>query len=48
MIYQGNIKKMRSEKGIPIVYYLSIGDKEIKINNLIGKKLSIKFLNQIN
>ena len=48
MIYQGNIAKMRSEKDDPIKYYLSIGDNEINVNNLIGKNLKIKFEHQIN
>lgn len=39
---------MRSEKGTPVNYYLSIGEDEIKVNNLIGKNLRIKYENQIN
>ncbi len=48
MIYKGNISKMRSEKHNPISYYLTIGDSEIKMNNLIGKNIKIEYLNQIN
>lgn len=39
---------MRSEPGTPVNYFLSIGDDEIKVNNLIGKNIRIKYENQIN
>jgi len=48
MRYEGNIKKMRSEKQEPVKYYLSIGENEILMNNLIGKKITIDYQNQIN
>ena len=48
MRYEGNIKKMRSEKQEPVKYYLSIGENEILMNNLISKKITIDYQNQIN
>lgn len=48
MIFSGNIRKMRSEFGQPINYFLSIGEKEIAMNELIGKEMKMSFAGQIN
>ena len=48
MEYQGNIIKMRSELSDPIQYFLPIGNQEIYLNNLLGKKISFRFDGQIN
>lgn len=48
MTIKGNIFKMRTELSDAILYYLPIGDKEIKMNPYIGKKISLTFSKQIN
>lgn len=45
---QGNIKKMHANLQDKIAYYLPIGDEKIDMNLLIGKKLILKYLDQIN
>ena len=48
MEYQGNIMKMRSELSDPIQYFLPIGNQEIHLNDLLGKKIQFRFDGQIN
>ena len=48
MHLEGNILKMRTELGNPINYFLPVGEEELKMNDLIGKKLSMRFSGQIN
>lgn len=48
MIYEGNIIKMRVEYDSPISYYLPVGDKEIFMNSLLEKHVSIKYKGKIN
>ncbi|MFW6257476.1 MAG: DUF2797 domain-containing protein [Prolixibacteraceae bacterium] len=48
MNYQGNILKMRTEPASPIRYFLPVGENEINMNELIGKKISMRFSGQIN
>ena len=48
MILRGNLTKMRAEYNHPIDYYLKISDREVYINELIGKKISFEFNGQIN
>ncbi len=48
MKYEFNLSKMRSEYATPIRYYLHNGSEEIYMNDLIGKRISIKYLHQIN
>jgi hypothetical protein len=43
MAYRGNLSKMRIEQGNPVQYFLKLGDVDIFMNELIGKKISIKF-----
>ncbi|WP_321514977.1 DUF2797 domain-containing protein [Marinifilum fragile] len=45
---QGNIRKMRTSFGESVQYLLPIGDDLTEMNSLIGKKISLKFLDQIN
>ena len=45
---EGNIYKMKTELASPVKYTLSIGDDEIVMNDLIGKKISMNFTGQIN
>jgi hypothetical protein len=47
MKYQGNLHKMRSELIDPISYFLTLGDQKIQMNDLIGKEISITYLNEI-
>ena len=47
MIIQGALCKMKSELASPIQYYLELNDTQILMNELIGKTISIKFLNEI-
>lgn len=44
MIYEGVLKKMQTENGSPIQYYLIFEDDFLNMNQLLGKKLSINFL----
>ncbi len=44
MQYQGVLKKMLSEIGSPINYYLDMDNDFINLNQLINKNISIKFL----
>lgn len=48
MEYSGNILKMQTENTRPVQYYLPIGDERVYMNDLIGRKLSFRFLNEIN
>lgn len=48
MNYEGNLQKMRTENKRPVEYYLTLGDKEICINNFLGKELQIEFTGEIN
>ncbi|MFK5889435.1 MAG: DUF2797 domain-containing protein [Flavobacteriaceae bacterium] len=44
MQFQGVLKKMLTENGTPINYYLDLEDDFINLNQLIDKKISINFL----
>ncbi|QQS52598.1 MAG: DUF2797 domain-containing protein [Bacteroidota bacterium] len=48
MEYTGNLQKMRTEPGKPVNYYLSLGDKEICMNDFLGKPIQLKYLGEIN
>lgn len=48
MEYIGNIQKMRSELMNPVVYYLKLGENEIRMNDLIGSDIQMEFLHEIN
>jgi hypothetical protein len=47
IIASGAIAKMRTELSSPVQYRLPIGDSEVAMNPLIGKRLKMEFLNQI-
>ena len=48
MQYEGNIYKMKTGLATPVKYTLPIGDSEIDMNALIGKKIKMSFSGQIN
>jgi len=48
MQYTGNILKMETDFAKPVQYYLHIGQEKIHMNELIGRKIHFKFLNEIN
>ncbi len=45
---EGNIRKMRAELGDVVHYFLKIGNSEIFLNELIGKKVSLQSTGVIN
>lgn len=45
---RGNIVKMLTENGNPVQYYLNVGETRIHMNEMIGKRLIFRFLNEIN
>ncbi len=48
MKYKGNIVKLKSELSEVVAYALPIGNDLVSLNNLIGKKIVLNYLNQIN
>jgi hypothetical protein len=44
----GNIRKMRSKLEIPVIYYLPVGNSELKMNDLIGSDIELEFSGEIN
>ncbi len=48
MKYTGNIRKMHTVNDRPVTYFLPVGDEEVHLNPLIGKKIKIEYLNNIN
>jgi len=48
MQLEGNILKMRTELATPVKYTLPVGEKEIAMNEFIGKEISMNFTGQIN
>ncbi|UCH14360.1 MAG: DUF2797 domain-containing protein [Bacteroidales bacterium] len=48
MIYKGNIIKMRVENDSTVIYYLPVGEKEILMNDILEKRILIKYLGKIN
>ena len=44
MNYEGVLKKMQTENGSPIQYYLVFENDFLNMNQLLGKKISINFL----
>jgi hypothetical protein len=48
MTLEGNFYKMPAEFGSPIQYTLNLGENQIKVNDLLGKKVSIVFDGRIN
>ena len=43
----GTILKMRTEWGKTLDYYLPVGNSEIFLNELIGRKIYLRYLNEI-
>lgn len=43
----GNVRKMRSELAEPVKYYLPIGDKELNMNDFLGKEISLEYMGEI-
>ncbi|PIF05428.1 MAG: hypothetical protein CSA36_06740 [Draconibacterium sp.] len=48
MHFEGNLLKMRTELTDPIHYYLALSNEEIAMNDLIGKKITMRFNGRIN
>lgn len=48
MVYSGNISKLNCEFGYPIVYDFVLGDQAIQLNQLIGKRISLRHNGTIN
>lgn len=48
MNYEGNLLKMRAEYENPVRYYLSLGDVEVSLNELIGQHIKLSFTGLIN
>jgi len=44
MLYEGVLKKMRTENASPINYYLVFEDDYIHVNQLIGKTINFEFI----
>ncbi len=47
-IQRGQLHKMRSRLDNPVSYFMVLGEESVALNSLVGKKLSIEFLGQIN
>ncbi|MFO7829031.1 MAG: DUF2797 domain-containing protein, partial [Bacteroidales bacterium] len=47
MKIEGTLLKMRTELNNPVDYYLSVGNNEIHMNELLDKDISIRFLGEI-
>lgn len=45
--FEGNLLKMSSELSELVIYSLKLGPDSIKINDLLGKEISLRFLNEI-
>jgi hypothetical protein len=48
MVNEGNIIKMRVEYDSPISYYLTVGGKEVFVNSMLAKDISVKYQGRIN
>lgn len=48
MVFSGNIQKMRTVVDTPVTYFLPIGENELLMNDLIGKKIRIEYKHKIN
>jgi Protein of unknown function (DUF2797) len=47
MIFKGNLIKMKTELANPVTYTLDLSGEEIRMNELIGKKMGIRFQHKI-
>jgi len=43
----GNLRKMRSVLSNTVEYSLPIGDREVKMNDLLGKEVKLEYLGEI-
>ena len=43
MNYKGNLRKMRTVLSQPVHYFLTLGDQEIELNQLIGSLVHLSF-----
>lgn len=48
MVFEGNLKKMRTDLDKEVHYFLDLNGQEIYMNDVLGKALKIEFKNQIN
>jgi hypothetical protein len=48
MMLQGNLSKMRTELNDQVQYYLSMGNEELHLNQLIGQPIQLHFSGKIN
>jgi hypothetical protein len=48
MVNEGNIIKMRVGYDSPISYYLPVGGKEVFVNSMLAKDISVKYQGRIN
>ncbi|MEM8929424.1 MAG: DUF2797 domain-containing protein [Bacteroidota bacterium] len=44
MLYEGVLRKMRTELGAPIQYFLMLGDDVLNLNQALNRKLKIAFI----
>ncbi|RNC92800.1 MAG: DUF2797 domain-containing protein [Allomuricauda sp.] len=44
MLYEGVLRKMRTEMGSPIQYFLNLGDDFLNLNQAINRNLKIQFI----
>ncbi len=44
----GNLKKMQSELKNLVEYTLPIGDKEVKMNDFLGREINFEWMGEIN
>ncbi len=44
MLYEGVLRKMRTEMGAPIQYFLMLGDDFLNLNQALNRKLKIEFI----
>lgn len=45
---EGSLLKMKTRQGKPVEYYLKVGEEQIYMNELIGKKLKLQYQHKIN
>ena len=47
MKFQGNLHKMITEAGSPVSYSLELGGRQLRLNDWLGKDVSIEYLQEI-
>ncbi len=48
MVFEGNLKKMRTHLDKEVNYFLDLNGQEIYMNDLLGKHIKLEYKNQIN